>query len=144
MYYKCSLASPIFESETEMENFLYYHVNVNVGSHYARFVLPSNLPFPSPIGTEIFLACEDEHLLRGFRGAEVIGYEHQTPYNRGIRTSSLGSLHMILLPPEDKDLRVKIGYLVHPESYGHFRYQMIEFGWKVEYESPELQPKEEE
>lgn len=128
-----------------MQPLLFYSVSVNIGILYARFTLPSNLPFPSPLGTEVFLACDDSHLARGFRGAEVSGYEHRENYDHETRRSSLGELLMHLMPPDDdRYVEPSSPYYIKPECYEEFREMMEEFGWTVHDESPELWRKEEE
>ncbi len=128
-----------------MTALLFYSVSVNIGKHYARFTLPSNLPFPSPVGTEVFLACEDEHLLRGFRGAVVTGYEHREHYDRDKFRSFLGALHMHLIPPDDdRYAEPHSSYYIKPECYEEFREMMEDFGWTVHDESTELWRKKEE
>ena len=126
-----------------MQQLLFYSVEMGVGENYAKYILPSNLPFPSPEGTQVFLSCDDEHLLRGFRGAEVRGYEHWDRYDRETQRSSLHAFYMNLIPPQDKQNKEPAWiYYIKPECYSEFREQMLEFGWKIVTESQELRPKE--
>lgn len=120
-----------------------YVVHLSVGrERYATYTLPSNLPFPSPLGTNICLGCEDEHLEDNFHIAEVISYEHKHYYEQGVG-SFMGDLWMGLVEAgsvgagvEPKTFRVK------PECYADFREQMIDSGWEIEEESSELRPEE--
>jgi len=110
---------------------LFYTLSVSVGlQDSATLEIASDLPYPSPVGTERLLECEDEHLdRRCSRGATVHLYEHKVRHEWQHKTADLSALFMILAPPED-DGQLEY-YVVKQECWAEFRQQMEDNGWSV-------------
>lgn len=81
-------------------NLLYYKLQITSrdrsGHFYKALVKPSNLPFPSPLETEIFISTEDEEGHEQSFHVEVVGYRHTNYRNRKLKRPELGKLFMLL------------------------------------------------